>query len=59
MIVTQILRNFAAEIIYFIGFSLIEKIFILIISTNIKNTMNKKYFFLLTLLFAFLGGGKI
>ena len=58
MIVTQILRNFASESIYFIGFSLIEKIFILIISTNIKNTMNKKYFFLLTLLFAFLGGVK-
>ena len=58
MIVTQILRNFASESIYFIGFSFIEKIFILIISTNIKNTMNKKYFFLLTLLFAFLGGVK-
>ena len=58
MIVTHILRKFASESIYFIGFSFIEKIFILIISTNIKNTMNKKYFFLLTLLFAFLGGVK-
>ena len=57
MIVTQILRNFAPENIYFLGFSVIERN--IIYFNKYINTMNKRYFFLLTLLFAFLGGGEI
>ena len=47
---------FAAESIYFIGFAVIERN--IIYYNKYKNTMNKRYFFLLTLLFAFLGGVK-
>lgn len=56
MIVTHILRKFAVESIYFIAFSVIERN--IIYFNKYINTMNKRYFFLLTLLFAFLGGVK-